>query len=150
MWHLVYCMCVVSVGWTRVGVDSTSILVQPTDITCTQYTKCHLCSNSWGWASDAWNMYRPFILNKLNKTCITLVSVCWLWKGYTGLYRQREQCHERLNEDTDCPLNVKPELVALCDSWWVVVLLHSFTFPCLKTDSYSTILLLSVTDVNFF
>jgi len=24
-----------------------------------------------------------------------------------------------MNEDADCPLNVKPELVAVYDSWWV-------------------------------
>jgi hypothetical protein len=33
-----------------------SILVQPTDMTCTQYTKFHLCNTSRGWASNAWNM----------------------------------------------------------------------------------------------
>jgi hypothetical protein len=41
--HLVYCVRVVSVGCTRIGVElvssSTPILVQPTDITRTQYTK---------------------------------------------------------------------------------------------------------------
>jgi hypothetical protein len=31
--HLVYCVRVMSVGCSRIGVDSTSILVQPTDIT---------------------------------------------------------------------------------------------------------------------
>jgi hypothetical protein len=36
--HLVYC---VHQDWS-----GTPILVQPTDITCTQYTKCRLCSNS--------------------------------------------------------------------------------------------------------
>jgi hypothetical protein len=34
----------------------TPILVQPTDITRTQYTKCRLCITSWGWASNARNM----------------------------------------------------------------------------------------------
>jgi len=43
-----------------------------------------------------------------------VVKVC------TGLYRQRGQCYKRMNEDTGCPLDVKLELVALCDSWWVV------------------------------
>jgi hypothetical protein len=33
--HLVYCMRVTSVGCTRIGV-----LVQPTDVTRKQYTKC--------------------------------------------------------------------------------------------------------------
>jgi hypothetical protein len=37
--HLVYCVRVMSVGCTRIGVELVS-LVQPTDITRTQYTKC--------------------------------------------------------------------------------------------------------------
>jgi hypothetical protein len=36
--NLVYCVCVMSVGCT----SSTPILVQPTDITRRQYTKCRL------------------------------------------------------------------------------------------------------------
>jgi hypothetical protein len=76
-WHLVYCVRVVSVGCT--------ILVQPTDITCTQYTKFHLFYASWGWASNAQNMYRPWILNKLNEKCITLVSLYW----YTKMHSQQ-------------------------------------------------------------
>jgi hypothetical protein len=71
--HLLYCMRVMSVNCTRIGVK----LVQPTDITCMQYTKCHLWSISWGWAHNALNMYRPLILNKLNKKCITLVPLYW-------------------------------------------------------------------------
>jgi hypothetical protein len=51
--HLVYCVHVMSVGCTR---SSTPILVQPTDITHMQYTKCRLCSASWRWASNTWNM----------------------------------------------------------------------------------------------
>jgi hypothetical protein len=44
--HLVYCVRVMSVGCTRIGVEfrSTSILVQPTDITRMQYTKFRLCN----------------------------------------------------------------------------------------------------------
>jgi hypothetical protein len=42
--HLVYCVRVMSVGCTRIGV--AVVLVQPTDITRTQYTKCRLCSAS--------------------------------------------------------------------------------------------------------
>jgi hypothetical protein len=34
----------------------TPILVQPADITRTQYTKCRLCGASWGWSSNARNM----------------------------------------------------------------------------------------------
>jgi hypothetical protein len=32
------------------GLEFTPVLVQPTDVTRTQYTKCRLCSSSWGWA----------------------------------------------------------------------------------------------------
>jgi hypothetical protein len=61
-----------NVGW------QTAIVLQPTDITRTQYTKCRLCSASWGWASNAWNM----LLNKLNKRYITLVSLYWCTMMY--------------------------------------------------------------------
>jgi hypothetical protein len=50
--HLVYCVRVVSwlhQRWSGTGVGDTSttpILVQPTDITRTQYTKCRLCITS--------------------------------------------------------------------------------------------------------
>jgi hypothetical protein len=64
--HLVY--WVLHQDWSK-----SSILVQPTDITRTQCTKCRLWIASWGWASNAQNMYRPLILNELNKYCITLV-----------------------------------------------------------------------------
>jgi hypothetical protein len=50
--HLVYCVRVISVGCTRIE----SILVQPTDITRTQYTKCRLIRASRGWASNDRNM----------------------------------------------------------------------------------------------
>jgi hypothetical protein len=71
----VWCNCV-----RRMCVDcvqfavGTANLPQPIDIR-THYTKCRLCSASWGWASNARNIYRPLILNKLNEKCITLVSV---------------------------------------------------------------------------
>jgi hypothetical protein len=45
--YLVYCLRVVSVGCTRIGleiVSSTPVLVQPTDKTRTQCTMCRLCS----------------------------------------------------------------------------------------------------------
>jgi hypothetical protein len=54
--HLVYCVHVMSDGCTRTEVISNPILVQPTDITRTQYTKCRLFSTSWWWASNARNM----------------------------------------------------------------------------------------------
>jgi hypothetical protein len=71
--RLVYCVRVMSVGCYQ-GWSKTP---QPTDMTRTQYTKRRLCSASWGWASNARNMQRPLILNKLNKKCITLVSLYW-------------------------------------------------------------------------
>jgi hypothetical protein len=73
----IHLMWLRSVSCTRVKVSSTLTLVQPTDITRTQYTKCSLCSASRGWESNARNMQRPLILNKLSKKCITLVSLCW-------------------------------------------------------------------------
>jgi hypothetical protein len=54
-WYSVYCMHVMSVGCARIEAP-VSVLVQPTDTTCTQYTKCHLWSASWGWVSNARNM----------------------------------------------------------------------------------------------
>jgi hypothetical protein len=53
--HLAYCVRVISSGCTRVKVSPPLTLVQSTDITCTQYTRCRLCSTSWGWASNARN-----------------------------------------------------------------------------------------------
>jgi hypothetical protein len=66
--HLVYCMRVMSVGCTRAGVPLQS-----------------LSSTSWGWASNARNTPRPLILKKLNKKCITLVSLYW----YTVMHGQQ-------------------------------------------------------------
>jgi hypothetical protein len=74
--HLVYCVRVMSVGCIRIGMESsTPTLVQTTDITRMQYTTCHLFSAFWGWARNVRNMYRSLTLNKLNKKCITLVSL---------------------------------------------------------------------------
>jgi hypothetical protein len=66
--------------WNGTGISDTSstpIVLQPTNITRTKYTKRCLCWVFWGWASNARNMYRPLILNKLNKKCIALVSLHW-------------------------------------------------------------------------
>jgi hypothetical protein len=63
-------------------VHGTPVLVQPTDMTRTQYTKCRLCRTSWGWASNALNMYRLSLLNKLNKKYVTLVSLHWCTLRY--------------------------------------------------------------------
>jgi hypothetical protein len=65
--------------------SSTPILVQLADITRTHYTKCRMCSASWGWVSDTRNIYGPVILNKLNEKCITLV----LQYRYTAMHGQR-------------------------------------------------------------
>jgi hypothetical protein len=76
----VYCLRVMSVGCTRIEVP-----LQLTDITRMQCTKCRLSSASWGWASNARNMQRPLILNKLNEKWITLVSLYW----YTMMHGQQ-------------------------------------------------------------
>jgi hypothetical protein len=73
--HLIYCVRVMSVGCTRIEAEA-SILVQPTGITRTQYTKGRLFSVSWGWVSNARNTLRPWILNKLNKMQY-VSSLCW-------------------------------------------------------------------------
>jgi hypothetical protein len=46
---------------------NTPILMQPTELTRTQYSKCRLFSASWGWESNARNILRPWIPNKFNK-----------------------------------------------------------------------------------
>jgi hypothetical protein len=49
--HLVYCVHVMLVGCTKIGVElgaANPLLVQPTDITRTQYTKCRLSRASCG------------------------------------------------------------------------------------------------------
>jgi hypothetical protein len=73
------------ISWVHQDWSGTLILVQPTDITRTQYTKYRLWSASRGWASNARNMERPLILNKLIKKCITLVSLYW----YTMMHGQQ-------------------------------------------------------------
>jgi hypothetical protein len=65
----------ISTCFGRTNTTSTSILLQPTDITHTQYNKFRLFISFWGWASNTRNMQRPLTLNKLNKKCITLVSL---------------------------------------------------------------------------
>jgi hypothetical protein len=56
--------------WDGCGFNATG--PQPTDIKRKQYTKCSLCSASWGWTSNARNMQRPLILNKRIKS-----ASCW-------------------------------------------------------------------------
>jgi hypothetical protein len=60
------------------GTSSTAILVQPTNLTRTQFNKCRLCSASWGGTSNARNIQWPLTLNKLSRKCFTLVSLYWL------------------------------------------------------------------------
>jgi hypothetical protein len=59
--HFVYCVRMSVVCGTVATVPQT------TDIR-TQYTKCRLCSVSWGCLSNDRNMQRPLILNKLNES----------------------------------------------------------------------------------
>jgi hypothetical protein len=42
-----------SVYWEPKAYDKTTSVPRPTDIIRTKYTKCCLCSDSWGWASNA-------------------------------------------------------------------------------------------------
>jgi hypothetical protein len=44
-----------NVSWLWHDRSFTAIVAQPTDIIRTHYTKCSLCSASWGWASNARN-----------------------------------------------------------------------------------------------
>jgi hypothetical protein len=74
--HLVYCVRM-SVGLWH-GCSETATMPQLTDIIRTHYTQFRLCSTCWGWASNARNIYRPLILNRLNEKCITLVTLYWL------------------------------------------------------------------------
>jgi hypothetical protein len=98
--HLVHCVR----DWS-----STSILVHPTDITCTQCTKCRLWSTSWGWASNTWNMQRPLIVDKLNKKCITLVSLYW----YTVMHGRQNIKPNMMNTPKLIPVLTFPTLFSL-------------------------------------
>jgi hypothetical protein len=87
-----------SFNWLCHNCSFIVIVAQPTDITRTQYTKCRLCSASWGWASDVWNMHRLLILNKLNEKCITLVSLYWQhvsvnWPSSGHVYKTYKQVY---------------------------------------------------------
>jgi hypothetical protein len=75
--HLVYYVRIMSVGCGTVAVSLQPCHSTATDVIRMQYTKCHLYSTSWGWASNVRSMKRPFILNKLKENCITLVSLYW-------------------------------------------------------------------------
>jgi hypothetical protein len=79
--YLLYCVRVLSPELEC----SSPTLVQSTDIILTQYAKCDFFSASWGWANNARNIQRSVILNKLNKMCITLVSLYW----YTLLHGRK-------------------------------------------------------------
>jgi hypothetical protein len=43
-------------SWLWHGCSVTTTVPQPADIIRTQYTKCRLCSASWGWARNVRNM----------------------------------------------------------------------------------------------
>jgi hypothetical protein len=73
--RLAYCVCM-SVGYGTVAVSLQPCHSQLTLNACNiQNAVC--AAYAWGRASNARNMYRPLILNKLNEMCITLVSLYW-------------------------------------------------------------------------
>jgi hypothetical protein len=51
---------------------STAIVAQPTDVIRTQYTKCCLCSTSWGWASplQSWHSQLTYARNIPIAVCV--------------------------------------------------------------------------------
>jgi hypothetical protein len=59
--------------WSETG--STAILVQPTDIKRTQYTVCVAPPEDEQVIPEIWRGSQYLIINKLNKKCITLVSL---------------------------------------------------------------------------
>jgi hypothetical protein len=58
-WHIALMLCQLA----------ALVLVQPTDITRKQNTKCRLCGAFWRWASNARNMCRPLIPNTRTLCC---------------------------------------------------------------------------------
>jgi hypothetical protein len=93
------------VSWLCHRCSETAIVAQPTDSIRTQYTKCRLCSASLWWTSNARIVQRPFILNKLNKKCITLVSLYW----YTVM-------HGHYTDILWCTVN---KTLSLADKCWL-------------------------------
>jgi hypothetical protein len=94
--HLVYCV---------LHQLAVPVLVQPTDITSTQYTKCHFCSISWGWASNARNIKKSLILNKLYKKVSRWFHYTDQWTG-TGTegkcpHTSTEACNTMQSWTTD-------------------------------------------------
>jgi hypothetical protein len=65
---LIFRMCLTNGSWyiAAPGMEFHCNPGQPTDTTRTQYTKCCSFSASWRWESNARNMWRPLIHNKLN------------------------------------------------------------------------------------
>jgi hypothetical protein len=110
--HLVYCVGIMSVGSATTVLQSCHSQLT---YARTHYTKCRLCTASWGWASNVRNMKGHSILNKLNEKFITLVSLYW----YTMMHGQQNikfvQCHTTSTTDThsdtpwtQCDLNDLP------------------------------------------
>jgi hypothetical protein len=120
--NFVYCVRIVG---------ETATVPQPTDSIRTQYTKCLLWSASWGWASNARNMYRPLIHNKLNETCITLVSLYW----YTMIHGQQNIKYAYVNL---CTFTSFPSffrvfsIFFICSSYVIFLPLSSPFFRMLK------------------
>jgi hypothetical protein len=76
--HLLRSVRVISVFCTRIEVELQSWCRQQTlRARNTTYTKCRLCSASWGWASNAGIMQRHLKTNILNKECVIFNSLYW-------------------------------------------------------------------------
>jgi hypothetical protein len=67
--NLVYCMHVIWVGCTW----------------CIQYTKCHFCYTSWGWASNAQNIYRPLIFKSASCWFHYTDDILWCMVNKTSI-----------------------------------------------------------------
>jgi hypothetical protein len=77
----------------------TAIVAQSTGIIHTQYTKRRLRRTSWGWASNARNMKRPLIINKIEW------KVCFITLIYYGALSEKKT----FNSIEMCSTNVKNE-----------------------------------------
>jgi hypothetical protein len=52
-----------------------------------------LAKRLWVWASKAWNLQRPSVRNKLNRKCVTLVSLYWILWLWWRIFRFHNRQH---------------------------------------------------------
>jgi hypothetical protein len=84
-------------------------------------------SVSWGWASNARNMWRPLILNKLNEQCITLVSLYW----YTTIHGQQniKFVNHKLHAPPEQPVPTEQGAVWVPKPFWSFSWREKYTAP---------------------